>query len=45
MVYCLAFKSKDIVQFAGKCIGLENIFLSEATQTPKPLSVDRQYTH
>jgi hypothetical protein len=32
MEYCLAIKNKDIMNFAGKWMELENIILSEITQ-------------
>jgi hypothetical protein len=35
MEYYSASKSKDILNFAGKWIQLENIILSEVTQTQK----------
>jgi hypothetical protein len=35
MEYYSAIKNKDIMSFAGKCMELENIILSELTQTQK----------
>ena len=35
MEYYLAIKNKDIMNFAGKWMKLENINLSEVTQTQK----------
>ena len=35
MKYYSAIKNKEIVKFAGKCMKLENIILSEAIQTQK----------
>ena len=32
---CRGIKNEDIVSFAGKWMDLENIILSEVTQTPK----------
>jgi len=32
----LSFKNKDILSFASKWMKLENIILSEGTQTPNP---------
>jgi hypothetical protein len=34
-MYYSAIKNKDIMNFAGKCMELENIILSKITQTPK----------
>ena len=39
MEYYSAIKNKDILGFAGKCMELENIILSEATQTQKDMHV------
>ena len=36
MEYYSAIKNKGIMEFAGKCMKLENIILSEVTQTQKP---------
>ena len=33
MEYYSAIKNKDIMKFAGKCMELENIILSDVTQT------------
>ena len=33
-----AIKNQDIMNFAGKWMELENIILSEVTQTPKDMS-------
>jgi hypothetical protein len=33
-----AIKNKDIINFAGKWMELENIILSEVTQTPKDMA-------
>jgi len=33
MEYYSAFKTKDIIMFAGKWIELKNIFLGEVTQS------------
>jgi hypothetical protein len=33
MEYYSAIKNEDIMSFAGKCIELENIILSEVTRT------------
>ena len=35
MEYCSAIKNEDILSFAGKWLELENIILSEVTQTQK----------
>jgi hypothetical protein len=35
MEYYLAIKNEDILSFAGKSMELENIILSEVTQTQK----------
>jgi hypothetical protein len=35
--YYSAIKSKDMVSFAGKWVELENIILSEVTQTQKDM--------
>jgi hypothetical protein len=35
MEYYPAIKNKDILKFAGKWMELENIFLSDITQTQK----------
>ena len=35
MVYYWAIKNEDILSFAGKSMELENIILSEVTQTQK----------
>ena len=35
MEYYSAIKNEDILSFAGKWMKLENIILSEVTQTPK----------
>jgi len=35
MEYCLAIKNKDFMKFIGKWIELENIILSEVTQSQK----------
>jgi hypothetical protein len=32
-----AIKSKDIMNFAGKCMGLENIILSAVTKSQKEM--------
>ena len=37
MEYYTAVKNKDIMKFAGKWIELENIMLSEVTQTKKDM--------
>jgi hypothetical protein len=37
MDYYSAIKKKDILRFTGKLIELENIILSEVTQTPKDM--------
>ena len=37
MEYFSATKNKDIMNFAGKWMELENIILSEATQTQKDM--------
>ena len=37
MEYYSAIKNKDIMKFAGKWMELENIILSEVTQTPKDM--------
>ena len=37
MEYYLAIKNEDILSFAGKWMELENIILSEVTQTPKDM--------
>jgi hypothetical protein len=37
MAYFSATKNKDILSFADKWVGLENIFLSEVTQTQKDM--------
>jgi hypothetical protein len=37
MEYYSAIKNKDILSFAGKCIELENIILSQVTQTQKDM--------
>jgi hypothetical protein len=37
MEYYLAIKSEDILTFAGKWMELENIILSEVTQTQKDM--------
>jgi hypothetical protein len=42
MVYYSAIKNEDILNFAGKWMELENIILSEVTQTQKYIMV---YTH
>jgi hypothetical protein len=39
MKYYSAIKNKDIMNFVGKWTELENIMLSEATQTQKNLYV------
>jgi hypothetical protein len=39
MEYYSAIKNKDILNFAGKLIELENIMLSEVTQTQKECMV------
>jgi hypothetical protein len=39
MKYYSAIKNKDIISFAGKWIELENIILSEVTQTPKDMHI------
>jgi hypothetical protein len=39
MEYYSAIKNKDIMNFAGKQIELENIILSELTQTQKDLLI------
>jgi len=33
MEYYSAIKKKDIMNFAGKCVEIENIILSEVTQS------------
>ena len=38
MEYYSAIKNKDILSFAGKWMELENIILSEMTQTQKDMS-------
>jgi hypothetical protein len=38
MEYYSAIKNKDIINFAGKLIDLENIIMSELTQTPKDIN-------
>jgi hypothetical protein len=35
MEYCSAIKNNDFMKFAGKWMELENIILSEVTQTQK----------
>ena len=35
MEYYTAEKNNDILKFAGKCMELENVILSEVTQTQK----------
>ena len=35
MEYYSAIKNEDILSFAGKCMELENIILSEVTQVQK----------
>jgi hypothetical protein len=35
MEYYFAIKNQDIMKFAGKWMGLENIILNEVTQTHK----------
>ena len=42
MEYYLAIKNEDILSFSGKWVELENIILSEVTQTQKDLH--RVYT-
>jgi hypothetical protein len=37
MEYYSAIKNKDMLSFAGKCLELENIILSEKTQTQKDM--------
>jgi hypothetical protein len=37
MEYYSAFKNEDILSFAGKSMDLENIILSEETQTQKDM--------
>jgi hypothetical protein len=37
MEYYSAIKNKDIINFAGKWIELENIILSEVTQSPEDM--------
>ena len=37
MEYYSAIKNKDILSFAGKLMELENIILSEVTQTQKDM--------
>ena len=37
MVYYLAIKNKNIINFADKWMELENIILSEVTQTQKDM--------
>ena len=37
MEYYSAIKNEDILNFAGKWMELENIILSEVTQTPKDM--------
>jgi hypothetical protein len=39
MEYHSAIKTENILSFAGKCMELENIILSEVTQTPKDMDV------
>jgi hypothetical protein len=38
MEYYSAIKNEDILSFAGKWMELENIILSEVTQTPKDMN-------
>jgi hypothetical protein len=38
MEYYLAIKKKDIINFSGKWVGLENIKLNEVTQTQKDIN-------
>jgi hypothetical protein len=40
VAYYLAVKNKDIMNFAGKCMELENIILSEVIQTQKDIHVN-----
>ena len=42
MEYYSAIKNEDIMKFTGKWMELENIILSEVTQTQKDIHV---YTH
>lgn len=37
MEYYQAIKNKDIIKFAGKCMELEKIILSEVAQTQKDI--------
>ena len=37
MTYYSSIKNEDIMNFAGKMMELENIILSEVTQTPKDM--------
>ena len=37
MEYYSAIKNENIMNFAGKCMELENIILSEITQMPKDM--------
>jgi hypothetical protein len=37
MKYCTAIKNKDILSFAGKWMEIENVILSEVTQTQKDM--------
>ena len=37
MEYYSAIKNKDLMSFAGKWMEVENIILSEVTQTPKDM--------
>ena len=37
MEYYLAIKNEDILSFAGKWLELENVILSEVTQTQKDM--------
>jgi hypothetical protein len=39
MEYYSVIKNKDIMKFAGKWMGLENITMSEVSQTQKPCMV------
>ena len=37
MEYCSSIKTEDIMKFAGKWMELENVILSEVTQTQKDM--------
>jgi hypothetical protein len=40
MEYCSAIKNRDIINFSGKWIEIENIILSQVTQTKRTCIVD-----